>query len=832
MFKAIARRLLGEPGGRALRAARRDAEAAGTFSAAFEALDEAGLAGVTRSLRARLEAGEKLDALLPEAFAAVREASRRVLGLRHYDVQLVGGSLLHRRKVAEMRTGEGKTLVAMLAAYLNALPGRGAHVVTVNEYLVRRDAHEAGAVLGALGMSVGWIVPGMWDDDRRAAYAADVTYVTSSEVGFDHLRDHTKADRAQMVLRPFAFAVVDEVDSVLIDEARTPLILSGEGPDNAAEVMAARAAVAGLGEAAWEVDLRARSAHLTDAGLSRVEAVLLPGGGGLHDAENAWMVPFVHQAVRARALFHRDRDYIVRDGRILLVDQGTGRVMEGRRFSEGLHQALEAKEGVEILPDNVTVASVTYQNLFRLYPGLSGMTGTASTEADELAEVYGLEVVPVPTNRPVIRVDADDEIYVTSEARDRAVADAVAEAIRRGQPVLVGTSSVERSDELSALFSARGIGHEVLNARQHEREAHVVAQAGRSGAVTIATNMAGRGTDIRLGGNPDMLAEALLAGDGDAARADEVRRACREDCALDAARAREAGGLLVVGTERHESRRVDDQLRGRSGRQGDPGASRFMVSLEDELMRRFGGEKLGRIFTGAGLRPDEPISHPLATRSLRKAQERCEAAGFDARRNLLKYDNVTNQQRLAFYARRDEIIDQGATPEGLRDLRDAEVARMVEAAMPPNTYPEQWDAAGLAAEAERVLGLQVPVGEWMAEEGVDVPEIEERLHRALDEREAALAAAVPAEAIAALGRQVLLQSLDMSWQEHLADLEALREGIGLRAYAQRDPLHEWHSEAANLFGAMLRRAAERAVGTMARLVPVPPGDGALPAPAA
>jgi preprotein translocase subunit SecA len=677
----------------------------------------------------------------------------------------------------------------------------------------------------------------MEDAERRLAYGADVTYATNSEIGFDYLRDNMKPAHVQRVQRPFSFAIVDEVDSILIDEARTPLIISGPGPDLSSSVALAHRAVSSLTEADWKVDIKRRSVSLTDDGLYSLERALaaegaISPGGHLHDTTHMGLVPFVHAALRARVLFIRDKDYIVRDGEVIIIDENTGRTMAGRRYHDGLHQALEAKEGVQILPETHTMASITYQNFFRLYPKLSGMTGTAMTEADEFAEIYNLSVVDIPTNAPCIRDDAEDEVYCTEAEKFAAVVSLIGERHRAGQPMLVGTASIERSETLSAMLSARGIPHSVLNARQHSQEARIVAQAGRPGAVTISTNMAGRGTDIKLGGNADFLISEVLSADAGEAEREELRAQIVPQVEAAAREVCRAGGLLVIGTERHESRRVDDQLRGRSGRQGDPGASRFFASFEDDLMRRFGGPRMSRMLASLGLQPGEPITHPWVSRAVRKAQQKIEEQNFDIRKNLLKYDDPVNQQRKAFYRQRNAILD-GSEDVGLalRDLRQRIVAEAVSHAMPAHAFPEQWDTGHLASVMKRVFDLTPPVAEWAAEEGVGPNQMAGRLGAAVETSMAGRFGAVPASLMADIERQVLIQSIDNGWKEHLADLDVLREGIGLRSYGQLNPLYEWQSEVAAMFTAMFARSTEQTLAVLSRITVAPPPPPGCPSPA-
>lgn len=792
------RHLIGSSGKRAVSSAFRCARDVDALEASVSTLSNDALRGMTKTFRQRMDSGNAVEDFLPEALAVVREACRRATGMRPYSNQLAGAVLLRRGSVAEMATGEGKTLVAMMAAYLSALDNRGVHVVTANDYLVERDARAAGLVLGLLDMRVGHVVPDHDGDDRRDAYAADVTYVTGSELGFDHLRDQTGTSPDSCVMRGFETAIVDEIDSVLIDDAGVPLILAGTGSNDWAGVMAALDAVSGLSEGDWDEDTLAMSVSLTGRGLSRVERSLRSSGtvrdaSRMHDADGQarLMLPHVHQALRARVLFSRDRDYIVRDGAILLVDRGTGRVLEGRRHSDGLHQAIEAREGVEILPDSVTVASLTYQNLFRLYGRLSGMTGTAVDAADELEQTYGLRVVSVPMNRPTARIDRTDEIHATSADRDLAVSSAVQAAHRVGRPVLVGTPTVERSEALSAAFILLGIPHQVLNARQHANEARLVARAGEVGAVTIATNMAGRGTDIRLGGD----------------RHDEAA----------ANRVRDLGGLLVIGTERHECRRVDDQLRGRAGRQGDPGETVFMVSLEDSLFRRFQTTRMARLLVGSG---NEPAIRPAAAAVLRAAQGRCEAAAFETRRNLGRFDDIPARQRRAFHAWRRSVVESDCPVAILDDARRVLVRKSVNIAMPADRFPEQWDAQGLAASTTELLGISPPLDQWMQVGCLDAGSVLDRLLAEADGRSALLQACLPEGAFEDLNRHVLLQALDESWEEHLADTESTRLGIGLRAYAQRNPLHDWNAECHRLYLDMEARALTRAVSMLAAMEPM------------
>jgi preprotein translocase subunit SecA len=838
MFSSLARAMFGTSNDRSLKAYQQRVPRINAHEAAIAALDDAALAASTAAFRARLAAGETLDALLPEAFSVVREASRRVLGLRHFDVQLVGGMVLHDGKIAEMKTGEGKTLVATLPVYLNALSGRGVHVVTVNDYLARRDSEEMGRLYGFLGLSTGVIVHGLADEERRAAYAADVTYGTNNEFGFDYLRDNMKYRLEDMVQRPFSYAIVDEVDSILIDEARTPLIISGPAEDSSDLYRSVNLVVLELVKdpATFEKDEKAKSVHLTEAGNERVEDMLRAAGiiteGNMYDIFNVSVVHHVQQSLRAHSLFARDVDYIVRDDKVIIIDEFTGRMMEGRRFSEGLHQALEAKEYVTVQQENQTLASITFQNYFRLFPKLAGMTGTAMTEADEFAEIYKLSVIEIPTNVPVTRRDGDDEVYRTAAEKYAAVATLIEEARGREQPVLVGTVSIEKSEVLSGILKTRKIPHAVLNARFHEQEATIIAQAGAPGAVTIATNMAGRGTDIKLGGNLDMRTrqEADILPEGP--ERDGRAAAIRDEVARNHERVKEAGGLLVIGTERHESRRIDNQLRGRSGRQGDPGASRFFLSLEDDLMRIFGSDRMGGMLQRLGLKEGEAIVHPWINKALEKAQKKVEARNFDTRKNLLKYDDVMNDQRKEVYAQRREYMQSADVSETVAAFRHELADAMVRVRIPEKAFAEQWETAELAADAKRVFNLDLPIQDWGREEGIDETAIHDRLIAAVDSAAAGKAANFGPEIMRYIEKSLLLQMFDTVWKEHLLALDHLRQGIGLRAYGQRDPLNEYKSEAFALFNAMLDDLRDRVTSTLSRVelsAEPPPMPQALPA---
>ncbi len=831
MFSRIARAILGTSNDRALKAYQRRVPEINALEPAVKALSDEALRAKTDEFRAALAAGKTLDELLPEAFAVVREASRRVLGMRHFDVQLIGGMVLHDGKIAEMKTGEGKTLVAPLAVYLNALPGKGAHVVTVNDYLAKRDAEWMGEIYRFLGMSVGIIVHGLDDTQRREQYACDITYGTNNEFGFDYLRDNMKYRLEDMVQRDFSYAIVDEVDSILIDEARTPLIISGPAEDSSSLYRSVDVVMRELVKdpAVYDKDEKFRTATLTEDGQQRAEDALKAAGiitaGGLYDSGNINILAHTQQALRAHVLFSRDVDYMVRNDQVILVDEFTGRMMEGRRYSDGLHQALEAKEGVTVQAENQTLASITFQNYFRLFPKLAGMTGTALTEADEFAEIYKLGVVEIPTNVPVIRDDQDDEVYRTAREKYNAVATLIAEARARQQPVLVGTVSIEKSEELSAILKKRGIPHQVLNARHHEREAMIVSQAGAPGAVTIATNMAGRGTDIKLGGNIEMRLKLELEDIADpearATREAEIRAEVDSGAEI----VRQAGGLFVIGTERHESRRIDNQLRGRAGRQGDPGTSRFFLSLEDDLMRIFGSDRMGGMLQKLGLKEGEKIAHPWINKALEKAQKKVEARNFDSRKNVLKYDDVMNDQRKEVYAQRREFMHADDVSETVANMRADVIADAVAHRIPEKAYAEQWDAKGLAEDVKKLLDLDLPVEDWAREEGIDEHALRERLMAAADSKMAAKAANFGPEMMRYAEKTVLLHELDMVWKEHLLVLDRLRQGIGLRAYGQRDPLNEYKSEAFNLFTTMLDVLKERVTAMLARVelgVPQPP----------
>ncbi|MBK1666006.1 preprotein translocase subunit SecA [Rhodospirillum rubrum] len=831
MFGAIARRLFGSANDRIVKSLVKTVAAINAKESEVQGLSDADLAARTPWLKSRLAEGETLDDILVDAFATVREAAKRTLGQRHYDVQLMGGLVLHGGKIAEMRTGEGKTLVATLPVYLNALTGKGVHVVTVNDYLAKRDAEWMAKVYRFLGLTVGVIVHELDDGGRRAAYACDVTYGTNNELGFDFLRDNMKYRLEDMVQRPFAYAIVDEVDSILIDEARTPLIISGQAEDSSALYQAVDTLMPRLVPADYEKDEKARSVTYTEEGSDHIEELLREAGlladGNLYETRNVTALHHATQGLRAHTLFERDVHYMVRDDKVVIIDEFTGRAMEGRRFSDGLHQALEAKEGVSIQPENQTLASITFQNYFRMYPKLSGMTGTALTEANEFMEIYGLAVVEIPTNRPMIRKDKDDEVYRTSREKYEAIAKQIAECQKRGQPVLVGTTSIEKSEYLAELMrTTTKVKPQVLNARYHEQEAFIIAQAGVPGAVTIATNMAGRGTDIQLGGNLDMRMARELPADATPEQRVAKEAELRADIEKKKAQALAAGGLYVIGTERHESRRIDNQLRGRTGRQGDPGGSSFYLSLDDDLMRIFGSERMDSMLRKLGLEEGEAIVHPWVNKALEKAQQKVEARNFDTRKNLLKFDDVMNDQRKVVYEQRRDLMVTTDVSETVADMRQEVIEDIVHAHIPPKAMPEEWDSAGLAEDVRRVFGLDLPIIDWAAEDGIANEEILERLTKDVEAKMAAKEAEYGADVMRMVEKSLLLQILDGMWKEHLLHLEHLRQGISLRAFGQRDPLNEYKSESFEMFQTMLSDLRERVTMTLAnvqlRMDPPPP----------
>jgi preprotein translocase subunit SecA len=825
MFEALAKRFFGSANDRFLQSLSGTVEAINGLEAELERLDDEALRARTDSFRRRLKDGESLDDLLVEAFATVREAAKRTLGQRHFDVQLLGGMVLHRGMIAEMKTGEGKTLVATLAVYLNALSGDGVHVVTVNDYLAQRDSEWMGQIYRFLGLEVGCIVHGLSDQERQAAYAADVTYGTNNEFGFDYLRDNMKFELREMVQREFNFAIVDEVDSILIDESRTPLIISGPTEDSSEAYISVDKLIPKLTEDDFEKDEKVRSVTFTETGAERIEELMQEAGllqeGSLFDLNNVNLLHHANQALRAHKLFNRDTDYIVKDGKVVIIDEFTGRMMEGRRFSEGQHQALEAKEGVQIQRENQTLASITFQNYFRLYPKLAGMTGTAMTEAEEFVETYALEVIELPTNLPAIRLDDDDAVYRTVREKHDAILDLIAECRARKQPLLIGTVSIEKSEELSKLLKKKKIDHQVLNARFHEQEAFIIAQAGVPGAVTIATNMAGRGTDIQLGGNIEMrIAQEAADIEDEAARAKKIEKITRE---VEAARqvALDGGGLFVVGSERHESRRIDNQLRGRSGRQGDPGASKFFLSLEDDLMRIFGSERMDTILRKLGLEEGEPIAHPWVNKALEKAQKKVEERHFEVRKNVLKYDNVMNDQRKVVFEQRKDLMRAEDVQDDIASMRLELIEDAVARFVPAKAYAEQWETDALHQEILRIFGLDLPIQDWAKEEGIADQEIRERILTAVNKKMAAKTANFGAVLMRSVEKQVLLLILDRHWKDHLLSLDHLRQSIHLRAYGQRNPLDEYKREAFDLFDTMLAAMRDEVISVLSHIEPRP-----------
>jgi preprotein translocase subunit SecA len=818
---SLARKIFGSANDRRIKGYAPKVAAINALEAELQSLSDEEIRARTADFRAKLAAGTDLDDLLVPAFATVREAAKRTLGQRHFDTQLVGGMVLHEGSIAEMKTGEGKTLVATLAVYLNALEGKGVHVVTVNDYLARRDSEWMGQIYNFLGMSVGVIVHGLDDDERRAAYAADITYGTNNEYGFDYLRDNMKYELAAMVQRGHNYAIVDEVDSILVDEARTPLIISGAVEDRSELYNTIDAFMPRLEPDDYEIDEKQRSANFTETGSEKLEGILreadLLKGDSLYDVENVTVVHHINQALRAHKLFQRDKDYIVRNGEVVIIDEFTGRMMPGRRYSEGLHQALEAKEHVKIQPENQTLASITFQNYFRMYKKLAGMTGTAATEAEEFGDIYGLEVVEVPTNRPMQRLDDDDEVYRTAEEKFRAIIELIKDCHTRGQPVLVGTTSIEKSELLSEMLKKEKLKHQVLNARYHEQEAFIIAQAGVPGAVTIATNMAGRGTDIQLGGNPDMRIAHELAGIEDEAERQRRADAIRAEVAKLKEQALAAGGLFVLGTERHESRRIDNQLRGRSGRQGDPGHSKFFLSLQDDLMRIFGSERMDGMLQKLGLKEGEAIVHPWINRALEKAQQKVEARNFDIRKNLLKFDDVMNDQRRVIFEQRIDLMGHETVTETVADMRHEVVENLVTQYIPEKAYAEQWDVDGIKEQVRQFFNLDLPIDEWAKEEGIADEEVKERLDRAVDEAAAARTVRFTPDIMRQVEKAVLLQTLDHLWREHLVVLDHLRQVIGFRGYAQRDPLNEYKTESFELFQTMLNRLREAVTTQLMRV---------------
>lgn len=807
MLAALAKSIFGSANDRYVRSMGKIVEAIAGYEPTISAMTDEELRGQTDIFRARLADGVKLDDILPEAFATVREAAKRTLGQRHYDVQMIGGIALHRGEIAEMRTGEGKTLVATLATYLNALPATGVHVVTVNDYLATRDAEWMGQVYRFLGLTVGVIVPNLTDEQRRDAYNSDITYATNNELGFDYLRDNMKYTREQMVQRPFAYAIVDEVDSILIDEARTPLIISGPTDDKSELYISVDAIVKQFVAEDFELDEKQKSIVLTEDGTEKAERMLeaagLIEGQNLYDISNTQVVHHLNQALKANKMFKLDIDYIVKDGKIVIIDEFTGRMMDGRRWSDGLHQAVEAKEGVNIEPENQTLASITFQNYFRMYPKLSGMTGTALTEAPEFFDIYRMNVVSIPTNVDVQRIDEDDEFYKNITDKFGAIAKEIKKRQDMGQPVLVGTVSIEKSEMLSEFLQKEGIRHEVLNARFHESEAHIVAQAGSLGAVTIATNMAGRGTDIKLGGNLDFRIEDELNGVEEGPERDAAIKRFAEEIEAERQKVLAAGGLFVLGTERHESRRIDNQLRGRSGRQGDPGLSRFYLSLDDDLLRIFGPQTAFARLMEKNLEDGEAIVSPWISKAIETAQKKVEARNYDIRKQVVEFDDVMNDQRKVIYEQRAEIMDSDHVTDVVEDFRAETIASLVTAACPPGTYPEQWNIAELTENVGAVLNLQPPIDQWMKEEALEQEVIIERLQAEADEMMASKRALADAAGWVSYEKNVLIQTLDHFWKEHLHTLDALRQVIHLRSYAQKKPIDEYKQEAFMLFERLL-----------------------------
>ena len=820
----LAKKVFGTPNDRKVKSVRPLVAKINALEPDFKALTDDEIKAKTEAFKARVQKGESLDDLLPEAFANCREAARRALGLRAFDVQLKGGIFLHQGNIAEMKTGEGKTLMATFPAYLNALAGKGVHIVTVNDYLAKRDAEWMSKVYGALGLTTGVVYPYQPDDEKREAYRADITYATNNELGFDYLRDNMKSSIEEMSQRGHFYAIVDEVDSILIDEARTPLIISGPSQDRSELYTKVDALIPDILPEHFKLDEKTRNVTYTDEGNEFVEnrlraAGLLPDGQNLYDPESTSLVHHVTQALRAHKLFMRDQQYIVRDGEVMLIDEFTGRMMRGRRLSDGLHQAIEAKEGVAIQPENITLASVTFQNYFRLYEKLGGMTGTASTEAEEFMEIYKLGVVEVPTNRPIARVDEHDQVYRTAREKFAGVVASIKEAHAKGQPILVGTTSIEKSEALSEMLKKEGVEHNVLNARQHEQEAQIVADAGKFGAVTIATNMAGRGTDIQLGGNVEMKVLQALAADPDA-NPDAIRAQIEAEHADEKARVIAAGGLFVLATERHESRRIDNQLRGRSGRQGDPGRSSFFLSLEDDLMRIFGSERLDSVLSKLGMKEGEAIVHPWVNKSLEKAQAKVEGRNFDIRKQLLKFDDVMNDQRKAIFSQRLEIMEAEDLSEIAEDMRHHVIDDLIDHYLPAKSYADQWNAEGLYASVIEKLAIDLPIIDWAKEEGVDQEQMRERIIEATDKKMAEKLSAFGNETMRNIEKQVLLQTIDTKWREHLLTLEHLRSVVGFRGYAQRDPLSEYKTEGFGLFESMLNSLRQDVTQRLAQVRPL------------
>ncbi len=819
MFSSLLKSIFGTSNERYLKSLSNIVEKINSFEPDLQILSDEQLANKTIYFKEKLAEGHSLDDILPEVFAVVRETSKRVLGQRHYDVQLIGGIVLHQGKIAEMRTGEGKTLVATLATYLNALSGKGVHIVTVNDYLAKRDAEWMGKIYRFLGLSVGVIIHGQTDNEKKQAYNCDITYGTNNEYGFDYLRDNMKFSLDEMVQRPFNFAIIDEVDSILIDEARTPLIISGPVEDRSDLYQKINKYIPKLEEKDFEKDEKNHSIVLTEEGNNKLEILFREDGiirqaSTLYDVENLSVVHHANQALKAHKLFTRDKDYLVKEGKILIIDEFTGRVLEGRRYSDGLHQAIEAKENVKIQSENQTLASITFQNYFRLYPKLGGMTGTASTEAAEFQDIYNLEVIEIPTNKPVARIDDEDNIYRTEQEKFEAITKLIIEANKKNQPVLAGTASVEKSELLSKHLKKAGIKHYILNAKQHEKEAYVIAQAGRPAAVMVATNMAGRGTDIQLGGNPDLLIEEKIlqlkqSGITDTKIFEDAANKIKSEVERDKEIVKQAGGLCVIGTERHESRRIDNQLRGRSGRQGDPGYSKFFLSAEDDLIRIFGADKKMDWVLGKMGTPGEPIEHPLITRMMEKAQGRVEARNYEIRKNLLKFDDVMNEQRKVIYDQRINIMRSENVREKVTEIIDASLDKIVSNYIPKNSYKEQWQIDSLKIDVNRIFGFNPDVSKWLQDDEIDDEKIFNLIFDELENFIKNRDKEFSQESMFDLEKRIMLFSLDEVWKEHLHFLDMLRQGINLRSYAQKDPLNEYKQEAFEAFGLMIESFNEK-----------------------
>lgn len=823
MLTDIARKIFGTANNRFIKKQYKIVDQINAIESNFTNLSDEELKNKTLEFRSRLKDGETLDDILPEAFATVREAAKRTLGQRHYDVQLIGGIVLHKGMISEMKTGEGKTLVATLAAYLNAIEQKGVHVVTVNDYLAKRDAEWMGQIYRFLGLTVDYIIHEKNDEQRKAAYNADITYATNNELGFDYLRDNMKFSLDERVQRDFNYAIVDEVDSILIDEARTPLIISGAAEDSSEKYILVNNIIKNLTSSDYEKDEKAKNVTLTEAGMEHVEQLLKKAGliteGGLYDIKNVQLVNHVNQALRANIMFTKDVDYLVRDGKVLIIDEFTGRIMEGRRYSDGLHQALEAKEGVDIQSENQTLASITFQNYFRLYPKLAGMTGTAMTEETEFSDIYNLTCVEIPTNRPVIRKDEHDCIYRTEKEKYKAIIDTIKECHAKGQPVLVGTTSVEKSEIIAKMLKDQtDIKFEVLNAKHHEREAAIVAEAGVYGAVTIATNMAGRGTDIQLGGNPDVALKKRLTGNETPEEIAKLKEDIKAEINENKEKVLQAGGLYILGTERHESRRIDNQLRGRSGRQGDPGTSKFFLSLEDDLMRIFGSERMSEVLRRLGLPEGEALVHPFISKALEKAQQKVEERNFDIRKSLLKYDDVMNEQRKVIYEQRKELMSADDISETILDMRHDYLSSLISLCIPAGTSKEDWDLPRLKQDLFNTTGLNLPVEEMAEQSNIDSVDMTEQLLKEIDNQIAAKNASVPSSILHLVEKSIMLQTLDQLWKDHIATLDLMRHTIGLRAYGQKDPLNEYKREAFNMFSDMLDLLKEKVTVLICRTI--------------